>query len=261
MTRLLLLAVPAALVAGFVLTAGSAPKAASAQAERARRGVALAGAEFGADRPAFSNRNRGTHGQDFKYKGQRTYDQLAAQGVTLFRLPVRWERLQPTLGGPLDASELGRLKAAVERASKVGGEAVIDLHNYGRYVIEVGGLPYECAINERVDGTTPVTADHFADLWRRLAREFKGHPGVYAYGLMNEPHDQADWKGVSQAAVTAIRAEGDRTRILVPVTDWSAAHRFAAATTARPPGSPTRPTTSSMRPTATWTGTPAASTP
>jgi endoglucanase len=229
MTRRLLLAVPAALVAGIVLTAASAPKAAPAAAERARRGVALAGAEFGTDRPAFSNRNRGVHGQDFRYNGQRTYDHLAAQGVNLFRLPVRWERLQPTLGGPLDAGELNRLRAAVEKAAKVGGEAVIDLHNFGRYVVEINGLPCECAINERVNGTTPVTADHFADLWRRLAREFKGSGGVYAYGLMNEPHDQSDWKAVSQVAVTAIRAEGDRTRVLVPGTDWSHAHRFAEA--------------------------------
>lgn len=229
MKRRLAIVVPATLVVGIILTAGSAPNAAPPAAERARRGVALAGAEFGADRPDFSHRHRGVHGRDYKFNARRTYEQFSTQGVTLFRLPVRWERLQPELGGPLDAAEVGRLRTAVREASRVGGEAIVDLHNFGRYVIEVNGLPFECAINERVNGEVPVSADHFADLWRRLAREFRGSPGVYAYGLMNEPHDQADWHLASQMAVAAIRAEGDGTRVLVAGNDWSRADRFARA--------------------------------
>jgi endoglucanase len=228
-TRRLLLGVPAALIAGMVLTAGSSPKANTATPDRARRGIALAGAEFGAERAEFCHRNPGIHGRDYKYNGQHTFDRLAEQGMNLFRIPVRWERLQPTLGGPLDAAELGRLRASVERATKVASEVIIDIHNYGRYMTDTNGLPFECAIGEQIGGVVPVTGDQFADLWHRLSREFRGQPGIYAYGLMNEPHDLTAWKSVSQLAVTAIRAESDHTRILVPGTDWSHSHRFAEA--------------------------------
>src|SRR5699024_9829415 len=69
----------------------------------------------------------------------------------------------------------------------------------------------------------------FADLWVRLSQAFRNEPGVYAYGLMNEPHDmgRSDWKGISQAAVSAVRAAGDAKLILVPGNGWSSAYRFA----------------------------------
>jgi endoglucanase len=208
------------------LTAGSAPHGASVAAERPRRGISVAGGEFGTERADFSNRHPGVHGIDYRYNGPATFARLAEQGLHLFRIPLRWERLQPTLGGPLDTRELSHLRASVRRAQNAGGEVIIDIHNFGRYVVEIAGLPYECAIGESVDGTIPVTAEHFADLWRRLAREFRAEPGIYAYGLMNEPHDQLEWRQTSQKAVTAIRAEGDRTRILVPGAGWSHTDTF-----------------------------------
>ena len=81
---------------------------------------------------------------------------------------------------------------------------MIDVHNYCRYrgqVIDVG----------------TVKAADLADLWVKLSHEFKDEPGVYAYDLMNEPHDlgTADWKAISQAVVTAIRKAGDSKLIAV----------------------------------------------
>ena len=80
----------------------------------------MAGGEFGA--PAadptsgFSNPNPGTYGQAYHFDQQATFDYLAARGIEVVRIPFRWERLQPTLGGRLDDAELGRLKAVVARA-------------------------------------------------------------------------------------------------------------------------------------------------
>ena len=75
-------------------------------------GVNLSGAEFGAVTPE----NPGRHGEDYVYPaaayvGDRYSEaaELVAQGVTMFRLPFRWERLQPELAGPLNADELARL--------------------------------------------------------------------------------------------------------------------------------------------------------
>jgi hypothetical protein len=53
------------------------------------------------------------------------------------------------------------------------GDIIIDIHNYGRYVIERHGLPYECAIDEVAGGTVPVTREHFADLCVRLSQALR----------------------------------------------------------------------------------------
>jgi endoglucanase len=124
--------------------------------------------------------------------------------------------------------ELKRLQTAVGWARKHRGEVVLDVHNYGRYCLRRDGKKQECVIDEKAGRTVPVSRDHFADLWRRLSEVFRDEPAVVAYGLMNEPHDMgsSDWKGISQAAVDAIRGGKDRKQILVAGDGWSNAHRF-----------------------------------
>jgi endoglucanase len=77
------------------------------------KGVSLAGAEFGVD--AYGNGAvPGTFGVDYIYPdpayapGYGSADYFLSKGMTTFRLPFRWERLQPTLFAPFDAAELGR---------------------------------------------------------------------------------------------------------------------------------------------------------
>jgi endoglucanase len=192
-----------------------------------RRGVSLAGPEFGTERPGFSNASPGVFGRDYTYNSERTVAYFCTRGFSLLRLPLRWERLQPRLGQALDEGELGRVRGFVGWARAHGGEVILDVHNYGRYVVGGGG-PRDCVIDQPAAGTAPVTRGHFADLWRRLSRDFRDEPAVYAYGLMNEPRDMgsSDWAGISQAAVDAVRGEGDRKRILVAGDGWSNAERF-----------------------------------
>ena len=40
---------------------------------------------------------------NYAYATAPTFNYFAARGLPLIRLQVKWERLQPTLGGPLDA--------------------------------------------------------------------------------------------------------------------------------------------------------------
>jgi endoglucanase len=194
-----------------------------------RRGVSLSGAEFGTDKADFCNENPGVFGRDYTYNSERTAAYFCDNALRLLRLPFRWERLQPRLGEPLDETELKRLKTAIEGARKHGGEVILDVHNYGRYCILRNGKKRECVIDQRVNGPAAVTRRHFADLWQRLSRAFHDESAVYAYGLMNEPHDMgsSDWKAISQAAVDAIRGEKDRKLILVAGDHWSNSHRFA----------------------------------
>jgi endoglucanase len=200
----------------------------AAQRHPPRRGVSLSGGEFGTDKKDFSNEQPGTFGRDYTYNSERTVAYFCDHGLGLLRLPFRWERLQPRLGETLNETELKRLKTAVGWARKHGGEVILDVHNYGRYCIFHHGKKHECVIDQKVAGFVPVTRRHFADLWRRLSREFRSEPAVYAYGLMNEPHDMgmSDWKTISQAAVDAIRGEKDHKLILVAGDHWSNSHRF-----------------------------------
>jgi endoglucanase len=201
----------------------------------ARRGVSLSGAEFGTDKEDFSNENPGVFDRDYTYNSERTVAYFCDHKIRLLRLPIRWERLQPRLGEDLDATELKHIKTAVDWARKHHGEVILDVHNYGRYCVRIEGKERACIIDEKVGGAVPVTRRHFADLWRRLSQEFRNESAMYAYGLMNEPHDMgsSDWKAISQAAVDAIRGEKDHKLILVAGDHWSNSHRFAEFNGAR----------------------------
>src|SRR5262249_6314863 len=98
-----------------------------------------------------------------------------------------------------------------------------------RYQLKHAGKVVDAVIDQRIDGAVPVTRDHFADFWRRLAEAFGREKAVGAYGLVNEPHDMgpSDWKAISQAAVDAIRSVDRRTTILVPGDSYSNSERWA----------------------------------
>lgn len=200
-----------------------------------RGGVSLAGAEFGSSRADFSNANPGVHGKDYQYPQRRTINYFAALGLGLLRLPVRWERLQPKLNKPLDAAELARLRQVVEWAGDCGAVVVLDLHNYGRYQLLIGGRPKAVIVDEKVGGVLALPRASFSDFWRRVAQELVGNDTVVGLGLMNEPHDmgQSDWKAISQAAVDAIRQVNQEVYVVVAGDGWSNAHRFEQLNGAR----------------------------
>lgn len=134
--------------------------------------------------------------------------------MTIIRMPFRWERLQPALGGRLDEDEIKRIKETVALIRKHGMAVLLDPHNFGYY--------------DKVQiGTAPATDAAFADFWARLAVEFANENGVL-FGLMNEPHDikATDWLDAANAAIRSIRAVGARNLILVPGTAWSGAHSW-----------------------------------
>lgn len=145
------------------------------------RGVNAAGGEFAPSSATLP----GVYGTDYAYDSSAAFATLGARGHKLIRLPFRWERIQPVRNAALNSSELFRLKQVVSDIEDAGMQAILDVHNYGRYINSAanGGA-------ELVLGSTLPTAD-LLDLWDRLSAEFKDNSGVYAYGLMNEPHDIA----------------------------------------------------------------------
>ena len=187
-------------------------------------GINLAGAEFGTHRADFSNRNCGKYGQDYIFPSINTLGYYGERGLRIIRLPLSWERLQPTLGGGLDPVYTGRVLEQLDAASFHACKVVLDLHNYGRYRVAEGGLVMELTL----DDLGGLRHEHLSDLWLRLGEEVRDHPALLAYGLMNEPHDMGagNWHASSSQVVRKLREEGDRTWIWVAGDGWSKAHEW-----------------------------------
>lgn len=135
-------------------------------------------------------------------------------GMNAIRLPIVWETMQPTLYGEFDARYLAHTLEFLDKANAQGMKVLIDLHNYGRY-------------RNKLIGTPDVPAAAFKDIWKRLALAFSKHPAVYAYGLMNEPHDTAgQWQKVAQSGVDGVRAVDAMRPIYVGGDSWSNSERW-----------------------------------
>jgi endoglucanase len=186
------------------------------------RGINLAGAEFG------ENNLPGTLGHDYTFNSETTYRYFGAKNLNLIRVMFRWERLQPVLHGPLDPNYLSGMKSNIGWAKAHGNRVILDIHNYGRYKIAENGVLNTYTIDNNYGGAVKVSAGDLADLWSRVSKEFHDEPAVYAYDLMNEPHDMgaANWKAISQTALLAIRANGDNKLIMVPGDNWSSAEQW-----------------------------------
>lgn len=175
-----------------------------------RVGVNLSGAEFG-DIGA-------RYGWGYIYPDNGTLDYFKANGMTLIRLPIRWERLQPTPMALLDEDEIGRLQDMLDRANTRGLKLIIDLHNYGRF-------------GSDALGSAALPAGTLADFWKKLSTRLSGHPALVGYGLMNEPHDMPSanaWPTAAQLAVDAIRSVDSAKRIYVAGDGWSSAQSWEA---------------------------------
>ncbi len=187
-------------------------------------GVNLAGAEYGESTTDvyltnYIYPNAPGAVNSFKY--------YQGKNLRLIRLPIRWEHIQKSLWGALDANEVTRLKSCISDANAYGLKIIVDVHNYARY---------------KVNGTKQVVGRDFdksalGDLWKRLANELKGYSNLWAYDLMNEPwgmgpndDDSATgqqlWFDVAQATINDIRTIDGSTRILVsgyqssPAVNW-----------------------------------------
>lgn len=141
--------------------------------------MSSSGGEFTAD----ADHLPGTYNTDYHYDSDASFEFLASRGHKIIRLPFRWERIQPTRNAALDSTELTRITNVATSIESWGMRVVLDVHNYARYINSTanGGA-------ELVLGSTLPVSD-LVDLWTRLSTAFKNNAAIYAYGLMNEPHD------------------------------------------------------------------------
>lgn len=177
-------------------------------------GINLAGAEFAHDKiPGIYNKN-------YIYPTTAELDYFKSKGLTLFRLPFLWERIQPQLNGGLDAVELKRMKTFVDEAKERGLWVILDMHNYCRR--------YENG-TRHIIGSPEVSSAHVADAWAKLAEEFRSYSNIWGYGIMNEPHDLLEntpWFNIAQGIIAQIRSVDTKTPIIVAGDSWSSAERW-----------------------------------
>lgn len=180
--------------------------AAATGADAKLTGINLAGGEFGG--------LAGKYGKAYVYPDFGQIKQFTDLGMNVIRVPVRWERIVATPGGPLIEAEMDRIDVVIATAAQRNASVIIDIHNYARF----RGQPL---------GSETVAKADLVDLWSRLATRYKDKPRVI-FGLMNEPVriSASDWAKVAQSTVDAIRARGAKNLVLVPGVLWSGAHSW-----------------------------------
>jgi endoglucanase len=171
------------------------------------RGVNLSGAEFGGAIP-------GTFGTDYTFPTAAEVDYFMGKGMTAFRVPFRWERLQRAAYGALDEAYFGRLDALVQYATSKGASIILNPQNFARY--------YGATV-----GSSTVPDAVFADFWGKVAARYASNPRVM-FNLVNEPHDMPteQWIGAANAAIAAIRAAGAGNTIIVPGNGWTGGYSW-----------------------------------
>jgi endoglucanase len=157
----------------------------------------------------------GVNGTHYFFPSEGYFARWKAKGIRTVRFPVKWERLQPVLGGGLDATYAGLIDKMLVQANQQGIGVIIDVHNYARY-------------RGQVIGSSQVTVNHYRNLMQRVAERWHDSPALYAYDLMNEPHDDSDasWPQAAQAGIDAIRQIDSKRPIIVEGRSWSSAERW-----------------------------------
>ncbi len=159
---------------------------------------------------------------NYFYPDRKDLYYFKSQGARLFRFPFRWERVQHELNGDLDlAQDVDSMKLTIAEAERLGMWVMPDMHNYCRYTTADG--------TQHLFGESDVlTKEAFADVWRKLATEFKDFTNIWGYDIMNEPYgmDYADWKEYAQAAIDAIREVDTETPIVIEGCQYASASNW-----------------------------------
>ena len=124
-------------------------------------------------------------------------------------------------------SRLDNLADVLEWCSARGMKVCIDLHALPGGKSGFRGRPWEMNMfrDERCLAA-------FLDTWRRIAARFRGHPAIYGYDLVNEPHQRGPapfsyWE-VQRLAAEAVREIDPDTPVVVEsnLADRACAFRY-----------------------------------
>ncbi len=145
-----------------------------------------------------------------------TVDELSyynSKGVKLIRLEVRWDKLQPELGGLLDEDELKWVEVFVNQANQQKMQVIIDLHQRSTY-------------NDLNFGNTGINPDDLANFWKKFAGRLiqDNIPGICGFGMANEPNNVPGFLGIwpkqVNPVIKVISSVDHAHLIFVPEDNW-----------------------------------------
>ena len=159
------------------------------------------------------------------------FETLERWGVNLLRFQIKrtWAKENDNrdigefdrwLDGQLDHLDKFVLPQVWERGIAV----VVDLH------VVPGGRSASSEMNMFHEKDY---ADHFVACWERIARRFKGRPGIYGYDLVNEPMqrepgpEETGWWTLQENAARAIRRIDSDVCIIVEANEGDSPEAFS----------------------------------
>jgi endoglucanase len=183
-------------------------------------GVNLSGAEFGA---VPTPGNLGAYGSAYTYPTAAEVNYYMHKGMNVFRLPFRWERMQPTELGALSTAELARMDTFVNYATAQGATVIIEPHNFQRYYPDPNN--FQQSAQGLVGSAVPDAA--LVDFWTKLGGHYKDN-GRVIINLMNEPTTLPTEQLVATTnqVIAGIRSTGATNIIHVPGNAYTGAHSW-----------------------------------
>lgn len=151
---------------------------------------------------------------------------------------IRWQLIQSSHNISADSdyqaydkwldAELAQMDKGLIWADAMGTRIVVDLHSPPGGLKSSGG--YKAAIGNI---WTDTNAQYkFIQVWKKIARRYKGDNRIWGYDLINEPVDDntsencMDWQELSLATVKAIRKIDSQRTLIIEPPQWGSAQGF-----------------------------------
>ena len=165
-------------------------------------GVVLCGAEFG------ERQLPGKLNTDYIYPTVDEINYFAAKGFNPITLPFKWERVQRTIGGELDSTEIHRMKQFLAECDSANIKVILTLQNFAVYTYNS---------DDHLLGSRHLSFDNFKDFWKKMATTFSDCHNIYGFDIMNEPRGiyGRHWRKAAQSAIDGIREADANTSIIV----------------------------------------------
>jgi hypothetical protein len=144
---------------------------------------------------------------------------------------IRWQLIRTQKPGeiaPLEAydawldQELARLDAALPLCKELGMLVVLDLHSPPGGKGTAGGY----AGSDARLFTDPACQGKFVEVWRKMARKYRGETSIWGFDLVNEPVDDVveegceDWQDLAERTGRAVREIDPARTLIIEPAHW-----------------------------------------
>ena len=133
------------------------------------------------------------------WRSEWSYSEFARLGLNVVRLPISWERLEPTPGAINWWYMLDSVNRDVQFAKKYGLYIVLDMHQFN-WAKKFGGCgapgwtvqdypPTEAGMRQAISNfwADSNLHDHLVKVWKEIARTYANEPTIVGYDILNEP--------------------------------------------------------------------------